>query len=83
VHWRREEADCIRWLAQGNKQGKLTLKTTDMETVYELGQKMIDALSKESITSGYASSAATNHRRASSTHSLLLLLHDAPPPVAM
>ncbi len=28
----------------GEKVGKLTLKTTEMETVYDLGQKMIDAL---------------------------------------
>ena len=31
----------------GDKSGKLTLKTTEMETVYDLGQKMIDALTKE------------------------------------
>ena len=36
----------------GDKQGKLTLKTTEMEAVYELGQKMIDALSKEKVTAG-------------------------------
>lgn len=36
---------------QGTKSGKLTLKTTDMETVYELGQKMIDALQKEKVQS--------------------------------
>ena len=36
----------------GEKQGKLTLKTTEMEAVYELGQKMIDALSKEKVTAG-------------------------------
>lgn len=28
------------------------MKTTDMETVYDLGQKMIDALAKESVTAG-------------------------------
>jgi RuvB-like protein 2 len=32
--------------------GKLTLKTTDMETVYDLGQKMIESLNKEKITTG-------------------------------
>lgn len=37
----------------GSKVGKLTLKTTDMETIYDLGQKMIDALAKEKVTSGY------------------------------
>ncbi|PRP88589.1 ruvB-like 2 [Planoprotostelium fungivorum] len=36
----------------GSKSGKLTLKTTDMETVYDLGGKMIDALTKEKVTSG-------------------------------
>jgi len=36
----------------GSKVGKLTLKTTDMETIYDLGQKMIDALTKEKVTSG-------------------------------
>lgn len=37
---------------QGQKQGKLTMKTVDMETEYELGQKMIDALVKEKVQSG-------------------------------
>jgi len=36
----------------GTKTGKLTLKTTDMETVYDLGQKLIDALAKEKVMSG-------------------------------
>ena len=34
------------------KQGKLTIKTTDMETIYELGTKMIDSLSREKVTAG-------------------------------
>ncbi|NP_001148563.2 uncharacterized LOC100282179 [Zea mays] len=34
------------------KSGRLTLKTTDMETVYELGGKMIEALVKEKVQSG-------------------------------
>ena len=29
------------------------MKTTDMETVYDLGQKMIDALAKEKVQAGY------------------------------
>lgn len=33
-------------------QGKLTLKTTEMETIYDLGQKMIEALTKEKVTAG-------------------------------
>ncbi|GFQ81724.1 ruvB-like 2 [Trichonephila clavata] len=36
----------------GNKVGKLTLKSTDMETTYDLGQKMIESLSKEKIQAG-------------------------------
>ncbi|KAK7301809.1 hypothetical protein RJT34_12685 [Clitoria ternatea] len=34
------------------KTGKLTLKTTEMETVYDLGSKMIEALGKEKVSSG-------------------------------
>ena len=30
----------------GQKIGKLTIKTTDMETVYDLGQKMIEQITK-------------------------------------
>lgn len=37
----------------GAKVGKLTLKTTEMETVYDLGQKMIDCIIKEKIQAGY------------------------------
>lgn len=40
--------------AQAAKTGKLTLKTTDMETIYDLGQKMIEALHKEKVQAGYA-----------------------------
>ncbi|KAJ3226673.1 RuvB-like 2 [Clydaea vesicula] len=36
----------------GGKTGKLTLKTTDMETVYDLGQKLIEALNKEKVGAG-------------------------------
>ncbi|RKO84124.1 TIP49 C-terminus-domain-containing protein, partial [Blyttiomyces helicus] len=36
----------------GAKTGKLTLKTTEMETVYDLGQKMIESLNKEKVTAG-------------------------------
>ncbi|KAF4382563.1 hypothetical protein F8388_015391 [Cannabis sativa] len=35
-----------------SKNGKLTLKTTEMETVYDLGAKMIEALGKEKVQSG-------------------------------
>ncbi|KAL5077273.1 hypothetical protein RYX36_016257 [Vicia faba] len=34
------------------KTGKLTLKSTEMETVYDLGAKMIEAIGKEKVTSG-------------------------------
>ncbi|KZS04953.1 DNA helicase [Daphnia magna] len=36
----------------GAKVGKLTLKTTDMETVYDLGNKMIESLIKEKAQAG-------------------------------
>jgi len=36
----------------GQKVGKLTLKTTEMEAIYDLGQKLIGSLSKEQIVSG-------------------------------
>ncbi|KAG5528391.1 hypothetical protein RHGRI_029155 [Rhododendron griersonianum] len=35
-----------------SKTGKLTLKTTEMETVYDLGAKMIEALGKDKVQSG-------------------------------
>lgn len=46
------EIQIDRSVAGGTKQGKLTIKTTDMETVYELGSKMIDGLSKEKVVAG-------------------------------
>lgn len=33
-------------------KGKLTMKTTEMETLYDLGQKMIESLEKEKIQAG-------------------------------
>nr|CCA25957.1 ruvBlike 2 putative [Albugo laibachii Nc14] len=36
----------------GDKIGRLTLRTTEMETVYDLGAKMIDALTKEKVEAG-------------------------------
>lgn len=38
---------------KGAKVGKLTLKTTEMETIYDLGTKMIESLSKERVQAGY------------------------------
>ncbi|KAI9316779.1 RuvB-like 2 [Dichotomocladium elegans] len=46
------EVQIDRSLTGGSKTGKLTLKTTDMETVYDLGNKMIDALNKEKVMAG-------------------------------
>lgn len=37
---------------QGNKQGKLTIKTTDMETIYDMGAKMITAMTTERVIAG-------------------------------
>ncbi|XP_035671968.1 ruvB-like 2 [Branchiostoma floridae] len=36
----------------GAKVGKLTLKTTEMETIYDLGTKMIESLTKEKVAAG-------------------------------
>jgi RuvB-like protein 2 len=36
----------------GSKGGKIVMKTTDMETVYDLGTKMIEAIQKEGISAG-------------------------------
>ncbi len=33
----------------GEKTGRVTLCTTEMETVYDLGAKMIEALQKEKV----------------------------------
>lgn len=33
----------------GARVGRLTLKTTDMETNYDMGAKMIDSLLKEKV----------------------------------
>jgi len=37
---------------QGAKSGRLTLKTTEMETVYDLGAKMIESLTSEKVSAG-------------------------------
>ena len=41
-----------RSLTGATKTGKLTIKTTDMETIYDLGNKMIDSLNREKVTAG-------------------------------
>ncbi|KAF6030333.1 RUVBL2 [Bugula neritina] len=47
----KEETEIIEGEV-GAKIGKLTLKTTEMETVYDLGQKMIESLTQEKVQSG-------------------------------
>ncbi|KAI5481580.1 AAA family ATPase Rvb2 [Pseudohyphozyma bogoriensis] len=46
------EIQIDRSLTGATKTGKITMKTTDMETVYDLGNKMIDALTKEKVIAG-------------------------------
>jgi len=46
------EIQIDRSVTGGHKQGKLTIKTTDMETIYELGNKMIESLQREKIIAG-------------------------------
>lgn len=46
------EVQIDRSITGGHKQGKLTIKTTDMETIYELGNKMIEGLTKEKVLAG-------------------------------
>ncbi|VEU21303.1 DEKNAAC102609 [Brettanomyces naardenensis] len=46
------EIQIDRSLTGGHKHGKLTIRTTDMETIYELGNKMIDELTKEKVIAG-------------------------------
>ena len=36
----------------GTKVGKITMKTTEMETIYDLGHKMIESLLKEKVQAG-------------------------------
>ncbi|OMJ77096.1 hypothetical protein SteCoe_23367 [Stentor coeruleus] len=46
------EIEIERSITSGAKAGKLILKTTEMETVYDLGAKMIEQLQREKIVSG-------------------------------
>jgi len=58
----REEAEIIegevveieidKSVSSGAKTGKITLKTTEMETIYDLGAKMIESIQKEKIVAG-------------------------------
>ena len=36
----------------GPKVGKITLKTTDMEAIYDIGSKMAESVIKEKLTPG-------------------------------
>jgi RuvB-like protein 2 len=42
----------VRCVVLSTVQGKLTLKTTEMETIYDLGTKMIESLHKEKVSAG-------------------------------
>lgn len=46
------EIQVDRSVTGGAKQGKLTIKTTDMEAIYDMGAKMIDAMTKERVMAG-------------------------------
>jgi RuvB-like protein 2 len=46
------EIEIEKSTTSGSRTGKITLKTTEMETVYDLGQKMIEAIQKEKIVAG-------------------------------
>lgn len=46
------EIEIDKSLTSSAKTGRITLKTTDMETQYDLGQKMIEAIQKEKIAQG-------------------------------
>ncbi|CAO3591240.1 unnamed protein product [Absidia cylindrospora] len=46
------EIQVDRSITGRSKTGKLTIKTTDMETIYDLGNKMIDSLNKEKVIAG-------------------------------
>lgn len=46
------EIQIDRSVTGATKMGKLTIKTTDMATVYDLGSKMIDSLAKEKVLAG-------------------------------
>lgn len=39
--------------------GKLTLKTTEMETIYDLGTKMIESVIKQKVAAGYVTTYET------------------------
>ncbi|KAG9391980.1 RuvBL2 helicase, INO80J [Carpediemonas membranifera] len=52
------EGEVVEWVVErptdgtGDKVGRITLKTTDMEAEYDLGAKMIDAMEADKVTPG-------------------------------
>ena len=46
------QVDTLLDKTKREKSGRLTLCTTEMETVYDLGTKMMDMLTKEKVTAG-------------------------------
>jgi RuvB-like protein 2 len=46
------EIEIDKSTTSGAKTGKITMKSTEMETVYDLGAKMIEALQKEKVQAG-------------------------------
>merc|ERR1711990_1327645 len=46
------EVEIDKSVQSSNKTGKITLKTTEMETIYDLGHKMIESIQKEKIMAG-------------------------------
>lgn len=43
------EIEIDKSATSGAKTGKITLKTTEMETIFDLGVKMIESIQKEKI----------------------------------
>ncbi|KAK4534628.1 hypothetical protein CDCA_CDCA02G0653 [Cyanidium caldarium] len=52
VEWEVEREQAAGSAAAAAAAGRLVLKTTDMETVYELGRKMMDALVRQRVKVG-------------------------------
>ena len=46
------EIEIDKSVTSNGKTGKIVLKTTDIETQYDLGQKMIEAIIKDKIVAG-------------------------------
>ncbi|KAI9755062.1 MAG: RuvB-like protein 2 [Lichina confinis] len=46
------EIQIDRSVTGGTKQGKLTIRTTEMDTIYDMGTKMIDSMTKERVMAG-------------------------------